>query len=193
MMTYDEQLLARAKQLDPDALRALHERFYEPVARYVQFKVGDTQTVEDLTGEVFVRVIEGLRRGRAWQDSLQGWIMGIARHVVADHYRQRERSQDVVLDERLASPDEHDPAQQLLRSERQRLLSQAIDRLTEDQRDVILLRFREGIDIKGVANAVDKSPSAVKSLQARALQALARMMQDLSDEEIQEETNNHER
>jgi DNA-directed RNA polymerase specialized sigma24 family protein len=64
MITNDEQLLARARQFDPGALRAIHERFYEPVARYIQFKVGDFQTVEDLTGEVFVRVLGGLQRGQ---------------------------------------------------------------------------------------------------------------------------------
>ncbi len=57
-MMNDQQLLAQAKQLDPAALHVLHQRFYEPVARYIQFKVGDPYTVEDLSGEVFVRVLK---------------------------------------------------------------------------------------------------------------------------------------
>lgn len=180
MMMNDQQLLAQAKQLDPAALRVLHERFYEPVARYIQFKVGDMQTVEDLTGEVFVRVLQGLKRGQTWQDSPQGWIMGIARHVVADHYRQKERMSNVELSEGLAAPSETSPAHQAALNERKRLLEQAIQQLGEEQRDVILLRFMEGIDIQGVAKALNKTPGAVKALQYRALRVLAELIQDFS-------------
>ena len=81
-MISDEQLLVRAKELNPAALQELHQRFYEPVARYIQFKVGNPQTVEDLSGEVFVRVLEGLKRGHGWRETAQAWIMGIARNVV---------------------------------------------------------------------------------------------------------------
>ncbi|MEW5961089.1 MAG: sigma-70 family RNA polymerase sigma factor [Chloroflexota bacterium] len=174
----DEQLLTRAKQLDPAALRALHQRFYEPVARYIQFKVGDPPTVEDLSGEVFVRVLEGLKRGMAWRDSPQGWIMGIARNVVVDYYRQRERMKEVNLDERITSAENTDPTYQTLARERQHLLTQAIQQLTDEQRDVIMLRFMEGMDINAVAKAINKTPGAIKGLQFRALRALAEILQD---------------
>jgi RNA polymerase sigma-70 factor (ECF subfamily) len=178
IMTNDQQLLAQAKQLNPAALRALHERFYGPVARYIQFKVGDTHTVEDLCGEVFVRLLQGLKRGQAWQDSPQGWIMGIARHVVADHYRQKERMPEVALSDGLTAAAETNPVHQVVLTERKRLLEQAIQQLSEEQRDVILLRFMEGIDIQGVAKAINKTPGAVKALQYRALRALSEIMQD---------------
>jgi RNA polymerase sigma-70 factor (ECF subfamily) len=176
----DEQLLIRAKQLDPAALRAFHERFYEPVARYIQFKVGDLQTVEDLSGEVFVRILEGLRRGQSWQDSPQGWVMGIARHVVADHYRKRERMAEVQLSESLPSARESDPSQQAIAKEQKLRLMEAIQQLGDEQRDVILMRFIEGLDIQGVAKAINKTPGAVKALQYRAVRVLAELMQDFS-------------
>jgi RNA polymerase sigma-70 factor (ECF subfamily) len=182
MSTDDLKLLARAKQLDPVALRALHQRFYESVARYIQFKVGDPRVVEDLTGEVFVRVLQGLKRGQAWQDSPQGWIMGIARHVVADHYRQKGRVAEVELSDQFPATLNTNPAHQVALNERRRLLTQAIQRLSAEQRDVILLRFMEGIDIQGVAKAINKTPGAVKALQYRALRALAEIMQDFAVE-----------
>lgn len=181
-MNNDQQLLAQAKQLDPAALRLLHQRFYEPVARYVQFKVGDSHTVEDLSGEVFVRVLQALKRGQAWHDSPQGWIMGIARHVVADHYRHKERMPEVELSDTLAATADTSPSRQAALNERKRLLEQAIQQLSEEQRDVILLRFIEGIDIQGVATAIHKTPGAVKALQYRALRALAEIMRDFSIE-----------
>ncbi|MFQ5614646.1 MAG: RNA polymerase sigma factor [Anaerolineae bacterium] len=179
-MANDVQLLAKAKQLDPTALRELHQRFYEPVARYIQFKVGDPLVVEDLSGEVFVRVLEGLRRGKAWRESPRGWILGIARNIVADYYRQRERLTEVELGDDLASVKETDPLHHVALNERKRLLMQAVQQLPEGQRDVILMRFIEGIDVKGVATAMNKTPGAVKALQHRALQGLAKIIQDFS-------------
>ena len=179
----DEQLLAQAKKLDPAALQALHQRFYESVARYIQFKVGHPQTVEDLSGEVFVRVLEGLKRGRGWRESPQSWIMGIARNVVVDYYRQRERVTEVALNEQITAAENSDPTRQALLSERQRQLVAAIHQLTDEQRDVILMRFMDGIDLKGVAKATNKTVGAVKGLQYRALQALAEIMGDVSVED----------
>ena len=182
MMTDDAQLLTRAKALDPMALKALHQQFYEPVARYIQFKVGDPPTVEDLTGEVFVRIIESLRRGNSWQDSPRGWIMGIARNVVADHYRRRERMPEVMLDEAVVSAEDSDPTHQATQNERKRLLLHALRHLTEEQRDVVLMRFLKEMDIQSVAEAVAKTPGAVKALQHRALRTLAERLQGLNVE-----------
>ena len=184
MKMNDEQLLVKAQQLDQDALRTLHERYYEVVARYIQFKVGDPHTVEDLSGEVFVRIIEGLKKGQAWRDSPQGWVMGIARHVVTDHYRKRERMPEVKLSDHLAAAEEHNPLHQAMLSDRKRLLMQAIQQLTDEQRDVILMRFMEGIDIQGVAKALNNTPGAVKGLQFRAMRALAEIMQGLTVESV---------
>ena len=173
-MNNDEQLLWQAQKLDPAALHALHQRFYGSVVRYIQFKVGDIHTVEDLSGEVFVRVLEALKRGRGWQDSPQGWIMGIARHVVADYYRKRERLTEVKLNEQLMAGEEMSPFQlgscRVNRSGTSWPLS---NNLTDEQRDVILMRFMEGINIQGVATALNKTPGAVKGLQYRALRDLS--------------------
>ncbi len=184
MMT-DEQLLAEAKQLNPAALQLLHQRYYESVARYIQFKVGNRQTVEDLSGEVFVRVIEGLRKGHAWRDSPHGWIMGIARHLVTDYYRKRERLTEVKLTEGLAQIEENSPFHQVMINERKQHLMQAINQLTDEQRDVILMRFIEGINIQGVAKAMNKTPGAIKGLQYRAMRALAEIMKELDVESVE--------
>jgi RNA polymerase sigma-70 factor (ECF subfamily) len=183
-MISDQQLLVRAKELDPAALQALHQRFYEPVARYIQFKVGNPQTVEDLTGEVFVRVLEGLKRGFGWRETPQAWIMGIARNVVVDHYRKQEKMTEVKLNEQVIATEATDPTYHALLSEQQQHLAQAIKQLTAEQRDVILLRFVEGINIKGVAEALNKTPGAVKGLQYRALRELAEIMGEVSGERV---------
>jgi RNA polymerase sigma-70 factor (ECF subfamily) len=183
-MSTETQLLEQARHFDPDALRALHNRFYEPVYRYVHLKVSDPQASEDLTSEVFVRVLEALRRGKMWRTTPDAWIFGIARNVVADHYRKKNRQPEVMLDERLALPDEHGPIQRVMAAERHRELTQAITCLTDEQRDVILLRFMEGLSINDVAEALNKTPGAVKGLQHRALRTLSEAMGHLSGEYV---------
>ncbi len=178
-MNADQRLLKRAKRFNADALATLHDRFYAPVYRYVSFKVGDSNTSADLTGEVFVRVLEALKRGRGWHTTPNAWIFGVARNVVADHYR-RGRS-EVALDEHLVGPLEDDPAHAVVRAEQCEELVRGITSLTDEQRDVILLRFIEGMSIKGVAEVLNKTSGAVKALQYRALSALLNSMQRSSD------------
>ena len=183
-MTDDAQLLDQARQFEPAALQALHQQFYEPVARYIYFKAGgDSRLTEDLSGEVFVRVLEGLRRGGGWRESPRGWILGIARNVVADHYRQQERQPEVALSEDLLSSEETDPTIQADQNEQRRLIMRAIDRLTEEQRDVILMRFIKGIDVQDIAKALGKKPGAIKGLQHRALRVLAMRLQGLQQDD----------
>ena len=182
------QLLEQARRFDPEALRALHNQFYEPVYRYIHFKVGDPHASEDLTSEVFVRVLEALKRGKAWRTTPDAWIFGIARNVVADHYRQKTRQVEVELDERLTTSAEKSPVEQVMVAEKYHELSQAMALLTDEQRDVVLMRFMEGLSIKAVAEALNKTPGAVKGLQYRALRALSNAMQHFSDEYAAGET-----
>lgn len=175
-MRTEAQLLEQARRFDPDALRALHNRLYEPVQRYVHFKVSDPQASEDLTSEVFLRMLEALKKGKQWKTTPDAWIFGIARNVVADHYRKTSRRNEVVLDERLAMPDEQNPTQRVIVAEEHEELAQAITVLTDEQRDVVLLRFMEGLSINDVAEAMGKTPGAVKGLQHRALRALSEAM-----------------
>jgi RNA polymerase sigma-70 factor (ECF subfamily) len=183
-MSTEAKLLELARRFDPDALRTLHNRFYEPVYRYVHFKVSDAQASEDLTSDVFVRVLEALKRGRIWNTTPDAWIFGIARNVVADHYRHKSRRSEIDLDERLTMPDEQGPTQQAMSAEQREELTQAITSLTEEQRDVILLRFMEGLSINDVAEVLNKTPGAVKGLQHRALRALSEAMQPFSNEHV---------
>ena len=85
---------------------------------------------------------------------------------------------EVKLSDQLATTEEHTPSYQFILSERKQHLMQAIQQLTDEQRDVIVMRFIEGIDIQSVAKAINKTPGAVKGLQYRAIRALAEIMRD---------------
>jgi len=168
-------LLARARRLDPDALAEVHDTYYAPIFRYVAFRVGDRDTAEDLTSEVFTRLLGALRGRHAPQTTLRGWLYGVAARVVSDHHRKNYRAPQVELDETLVSKDA-DPSETVDAMLTREDLRRAMADLTEEQQDVIALRFGQEMPIREIAQALGKSEGAVKQLQARAIAALARKM-----------------
>ena len=174
-MPDEYQLLARARQLDPAALAEIHETYYAAIFRYVAFRVGDRDTAEDLTSEVFTRLLTALRDKNAPQNTLRGWLYGVAARVVSDHHRKTYRAPQVELDEALVSND-HDPADIIERKLTQDNVKRAMQDLTEEQRHVLSLRFGADMPIQDVARILGKSEGAIKQLQARAVAALARKL-----------------
>ena len=168
-------LLADARRLDPDALAQIHDAYYAPIFRYIAFRVTDREVAEDLTSEVFARLLAALRDRKSPRDALRSWLYGVAAHVVSDHYRQQYRAPQVDLDDDIASSD-HDPAEMIESKLRQEDLKSAMQELTDEQRHVLALRFGAEMPIRDVARTLGKTEGAVKQLQARAVAALARKL-----------------
>lgn len=175
-MSDDARLVERAQAGDVAAFAEVYDRYQPLVYRYVFYRVGDTPVAEDLTAEVFVRVVEKIDRFVYRGQPLLAWLYAIARNLVADFYRQTKRSDALALDEGAASaaPLPEQAAEDRLT---QQQLVAALARLTEEQRQVILLKFVEGMDNETVASLLGKPVGAVKSLQHRALAALRRMLE----------------
>jgi RNA polymerase sigma-70 factor (ECF subfamily) len=168
-------LLARARTLDADALAQIHDTYFAPIFRYVAFRVGDRQTAEDLTSEVFTRFLSALRDRTAPQNTLRGWLYGVAARVVSDHYRKHYRAPQVELDESIASG-EGDPVDIVEAMLTHEDLKRAMSELTGEQQSVISLRFGYELPIQEVARTMGKTEGAIKQLQARAIAMLARKL-----------------
>ena len=176
MSVHDERsLLAGVQRLEPEALNQTHESYYPVIYRYIVMKVGNRQAAEDLTSEVFVRLLSAVRDQRAPQNTLRGWLFRVASIVVADYHRQRYRERDVdwqSVDERSYV----DPRRQAAKKEQVEALHEALTELTDAQQEVIALRFGAGMAIRDVAKTMNKSEGAVKMLQARAVAALSEQL-----------------
>jgi RNA polymerase sigma-70 factor (ECF subfamily) len=168
-------LLDRARTLDPDALAEIHNTYYVPIFRYVAFRVGDRDLAEDLTSDIFTRLLSALRDRTAPRNTLRGWLYGVAARVVSDHFRRLYRHQQLALSESMASG-EAGPAETVEAVLTREALKQAMTELTEEQQNVIALRFGFDMPIQDVAQTLGKSEGAVKQLQARAIAALARQL-----------------
>jgi len=183
-MSDDESpLIQLARQGDPAACATLYDRHYDAVYRYCYYHVGDAPLAQDLAGEVFVRMVENLDRFDVRGRPLLAWLYAIARNLIADTYRKRGQSPQLPLDQ-VQVADKDTLAQRV----EQRLLAEdlaaALRRLTEEQRQVILLKFVLDHDNAEVARMLGKSEGAIKSLQHRALAALRRALEQGRDHEV---------
>ncbi len=157
-------------------MAALYRRHVDAIARYIAYRVPDDVAVEDLTAEVFLRMVEGLPTYRDTGAPFEAWLYRIAAARVADYFRQQARSATDVLDEGsaadVASALEFDLAQQ----EEFDTLRAALQQLNDEQQTILLLRFVERKSHEEVAHILGKSERAVAVAQHRALKKLAELL-----------------
>lgn len=176
-MSRDEaRLIQRAKEGDPTAFAEIYDQQQPAIYRYIFYRVGDVATAEDLTSEVFVRLVERIDHFTYRGRPLLAWLYTIARNLITDYRRRAGQAAMLPLDEQLVA-EGGNMEQAAERRLAQRWLAAALTHLTEDQRQVIILRFIEGLDSAEVARMLGKSVGAVKSLQHRALAALRRILE----------------
>jgi RNA polymerase sigma-70 factor (ECF subfamily) len=169
------ELIHGAQDGDQAMVAALYEHFNRGIFRYLYYRVGDRQTAEDLTSEVFVRMLRFISGFRPPSSTFQAWLFQIARNVANDHFRKTGSHPLSELSEALPADSAglDEAVNHRLTTER---LRQAVLLLSESQRDVILLRFISAMPISDVAQALNKSEDAVKGLQRRALMTLRNIL-----------------
>ena len=178
-LDYEADLVRRAKARSQEAWTEIYERNYTKLFRYTQARVGERQTAEDLTASVFLEALKSIDSYRSRGKPLLAWLYTIARNVVNYHYRSsfRKRPPGRAADlEEVAGTQEtaggDDPGSEVDRWD----LQDAVRHLTDDQREVIILRYYVGLTTPEVARLVGKQERAVYSLQTRAIQALRRRL-----------------
>ena len=170
-----EQWVRRAQQYDDQALSALCELFYPDIYSYFYYRVPDPADVQDLTHDVFLRMVEAIRSFDPTRGAFRTWLFGIAHHRLVDYRRRQALRHHQALSETLANP--HDvPAAQAEGTLTRERLRRALGRLTEDQRQVIILKFIEGLSNTEVAQILGKTEGAINALQYRALQTLRQVL-----------------
>lgn len=166
-------LLERIRRHDQQALAEVHDLYFDRLYNYLNYRLGDPEAAADLTGEVFLALINALKMGKPPKTSLTGWLYAVARNLAADHIKKQVQTvplvEDLVADEPSLTDRAH--LAQLAPT-----LKKAILRLTEEQQHVIALRFGQGLSLAESAHIMEKSVGAIKALQHRALASLARFM-----------------
>ena len=171
-------LIRRARGYDKMAFADLYRFAVGPVYRYLSARVNSVEETEELTQEVFVAALNGIQGLRAEDEAgLLGWLFQISRNKLADHLRQRYRRPSAPLEETEALESPQPRPEEVAEAEEERSeVRQALERLTPEQREVILCKYVLGYDNDRTARQVGKNINAVNQLHHRALASLGRLL-----------------
>lgn len=171
-------LVRMAQEGDTSSFGELYERFFDQIYRYVSFKTGSPSEAEDITGEVFVRMLESIHKFKWQGHPFSSWLFRIAHNLVVDHFRRKGKRNVVSLDNATINVeavavdvDSHIDTEMSMDEVRKAMVG-----LTVLQKEVISLRFAAGLSVAETAEAVGKKENAVKALQHAGLKKLRRFL-----------------
>jgi RNA polymerase sigma-70 factor (ECF subfamily) len=156
----DRQAIAAAKRGDWDGIHYLYVRYADDVLGYVQSIVHDHHAAEDITQNVFAKLITVIPKYEERSVPFAAWIMRVARNAALDHVRARRQ---IPVEEVRTS----EPRDERLALERRQCLKEALAALPEEQRKVLFLRHMSGLSPSEIAERLGKTESAVHGLHHR--------------------------
>ena len=163
----------RAAQRDRAAFGALYRRYVDRVYGYCFYLLGDHHDAEDATERTFTAALAAVDGFRDEGATFRAWLFRIAHNQLANALRSRDRQRAASL-EVVAEPRANaDPAGILSLAEEARGLRRALDQLPVDRRQVVVLRFVDGLSAREIGAVLGRSEGAVRVLQHRALRQLA--------------------
>ncbi len=170
-----DRLVAAAQKGDPEAFGRIFDAYAAPIHRFIASRVSRPSDAEDLTQLVFVKALEALPRYERRGVPFGGWLFRLARNAIIDQARTRRDHLSLVAATSRATEDAGPEATAFLRDDIERV-ARALDNLTDDQREVIELRFFAGLSVSETADAMGRQDGTVRGLQFRALAALRRSL-----------------
>lgn len=181
-ITIEDRLLAQAKQGSREAFMRIYDTYFPPIYNFIRLRVDDTFLAEDLASDVFIKLVETLRGRNAPNHSLRGWLFKVARNRIHDHYRSNRNITSEALEEWTPAPLDEEPEEQFIRNVQVEQARSALLKLSDDQQEVLILRFGQGLGLQETADIMDRNVSAIKSLQFRAVNALRQILGETRQE-----------
>jgi RNA polymerase sigma-70 factor (ECF subfamily) len=168
------RLVTQSQQGDGNAFGLLYDRYAEAVYRYIYYRVGDRTLAEDFTSETFLRALRSIGHLSYQGRDVGAWFTTIARNIVFDHSKSARNRLEVVTGDPIETGEEVPSTESavLANLTSQRLVA-AVNRLSAEQRECIVLRFMQGLSVNETAEVMGKNAGAIKALQHRAVRKLA--------------------
>jgi RNA polymerase sigma factor (sigma-70 family) len=181
----DAQLLNRFRNGDNSAFDYIVDRYQKPLFTYLIRFVGDHQAAEDIFQDTFLKVLRGLNDYQE-KSKFGNWLFGIAHHLAIDFLRKNRRYQKIFLDnegnqdsdsyfENIAELNTL-PDQNIEQKELKRILNNTINKLSEEQKEVFLLREHSDLTFKEIAELLNKPLNTVLAQMRYALLNLRKML-----------------
>ncbi len=171
-----DRLVVEAKAGDAEAFGAIFDAFAGPIYRFIASRVNRPSDAEDLTQLVFVKALEALPRYETRGIPFGGWLFRLARNAIIDQVRTRRDHLSLVAAVTRETDDPGPEARAALRDDLEKV-ALALRDLTDDQREVIELRFFAGLSVLEAAEAMGRQEGTIRGLQFRAIAALRRSLE----------------
>ena len=172
----DRPLIERVRNGDQDAARTLYERYFDRIYNYVYARLGRAEDAEDLAIDTMTRSLTRLDLFHDQGVAFSSWVYRIAHNATIDHYRRQGKVTTVSLEYAPLS-ESADPSELAVEQLSNDDLRAALRDLTDEQQQVLILRFFQDLTAAQVAVILGKSVGAVQALQHRALGSLERALQ----------------
>jgi RNA polymerase sigma-70 factor (ECF subfamily) len=170
------RLVEKAQLGDRDALEELYLLHFDRIYSYLHMSVGNRHDAEDLTTQVFVKMLESIGKFRWRAAPFSAWLFRIAHNLAMDHFRANRRWQP---EEEVPEPDPGEGSaaeEEALESIGRQSMLELIENLSLEQQQVLTLKFVFNFSNADAATILDKTDGAIKSLQHRALASLQRQI-----------------
>jgi RNA polymerase sigma-70 factor, ECF subfamily len=164
--------IARAKEHDPNALHYIYVRYADDVLGYVQSIVRDPYEAEDITHNVFAKLMTAIVKYERRNVPFSAWILRVARNAALDHVRARRMVP--CEDVRTSSESSEETGYERVQS-----LRAALERLPAEQREVLVLRHVAGLSPGEIAERLDRTEGSIHGLHHRGRGALQEALRDL--------------
>ena len=176
------ELVSKAKEGNEPAFEELYQHYIVPIFRYIFFKVPSQKDAEDLTQIVFLKAWQALPDFQKKTNPFSSWLYKIAKNIVIDYYKKKkEITLDKPIEDLKQIKDEKaNPVKIIEQKEKAEILGQLIKQLSDDQQEVIILKFIQGLSNKEMAQLMQKSEEAIRALQYRGLKALREKLKKLN-------------
>ncbi len=181
-----QKLMQLAKNGDVEAFGHLYELYFAPVFRYIYFRVKNKSETEDLVQDVFLKVYKSISVFQEKDKSPLAYFFTVARNTIIDYWRKKRNVSSLEKIANKISVDEKTPQELIERNEATATIYQAIEKLTEEQQEVVILKFIGELSNQEIANLLGKTEEAVRQLQCRALKALRKHLKDFKIYEQQQ-------
>ena len=173
----DKTLLKAAQKGDANALIALYEKYKERVFAFAYYRLGrDVGLAEEVSAETFTRLASNLQTIKLHNNKpLLPWLYTVARNLITDQQRLNARFVNHEPSPRLPAQEPLPEAITTLAFDVERVLN-VLEKLSDDQRDVLVLRFLQGYDVRETAEIMGKREGNIKTLTRRALRDVRRLL-----------------
>lgn len=172
-------LVRRVQDGDGEAFGQLYDRYVNQVFRFIYYRVNDRALAEDFTSETFLRALRRIGTINYQGRDIGAWFMTIARNIVFDHAKSARFRLEVSTGDAIEPGEpEAGPETAVLAHLTNARLMAAVNRLNDEQKECIVLRFLQGLSVAETAAVMGKNDGAIKALQHRAVKRLATMVAD---------------